>query len=206
MANFIKKILSGIGILALVLVILVVIADDDTPTQPQQNAGYGNEVDDNNGDDGNNDDYYFLELEDGEEVGIAKPRSILDDIYANLNDQRMESLFTSIYNYNYNRDDVYIAYIPDAEQTLREMVKEPYTIGSVFNVDMQVTGNPGVIGIVSGYIQGDDSLGMMDMDMSYIGDEKYDLMDGDIVTFDAVYAGLDTGSTPVFIALSMNVQ
>lgn len=209
--EIIKKILSVIGIIALAFIVLIMIADDDT-TPTQQPGSVIDEQGDSavdegkSGDSEENEGYYTLVFKDGSSVDILKPHTISDDIYSNMNEQRLNSIFTSIYNYNYKRDDVYIAYIPDSEQVLRDMIKEPYTIGSIFHFDMQVTGNPGVIGTVSGYVQGDDSLGMMDMDTSYIEDEKYDLMDGDIVAFDAVYAGLDIASTPVFIALSMNVQ
>lgn len=207
--EIIKKILSVIGIIALAFIVLIMIADDDTtPTQQPGNSVIDEQGDSavdegKSGDSEENEGYYTLVFEDGSSIDILKPHTISDDIYSNMNDQRLESIFSSIYSYNYEKDNAYITDIPDNEQTLREMIKEPYTIGSIFHFDMQVTGNPGVIGTVSGYVQGDDSLGMMDMDTSYIEDEKYDLMDGDIVAFDAVYAGLDIASTPVFIALNM---
>jgi len=209
MANFIKKILSGIGILALVLVILVVIADDDTPTQPQQNAGYSDEVDDNNDDDNNGeeDDYYFLELEDGSSKGIMKPQSILNDLYNNMNDQRMESIFRSIYNYDYNHNDVYIVDVPNGEQTLRELLKEPYAVGTVFNFTVELVSGLEGNGLLVGDLLGDTSIdSLVIIDPSYVGEEVYDFVGEEIVSFDAVYAGLDIDSDPTFIALSMDVQ
>lgn len=197
--EIIKKILSVIGIIALAFIVLIMIADDDTT--PTQQPG---SVIDEQGDDEVDDDYYVLDLEDGKKKGILKPQSILENQYANMNDQRMESIFTSIYNYDYNNDDVYISYIPDTDQTMRGIIKEPYAVGSVFNFGIEVTGGVAPdTGRISGYIQGDDSLGIVYVDMSYIGDEKLEIMDDDVLIFDAVYAGLDRYSDPTFIALNM---
>lgn len=203
--EIIKKILSVIGIIALAFIVLIMIADDDTtPTQQPGNSVIDEQGDSNDSIDEDEVDeeyYYTLELEDGETADILKPLTIVEDIYNNMNDQRMESIFTSIYNYNYKRDDIYISYIPDAEQTLKEMLKEPYAVGSTFHFDLQVP--VASSDIVSGYIDEDDSIDNIDIDMSYIGDEKLGIMDDDVLSLDVVYAGLDNTSTPVFIALNM---
>lgn len=197
----VKKILSTVGILALLFIGFLMLTDDDTtPTETQHKSGTS--VDDEN--------YYTLDLGDSR-VDILKPYTIIDDQYKNLNEQRMESIFSSIYNYDHKDEEginVYIADIPDSEQTLKEMLKEPYGVGTIFHFYVQVTGGPSnITGRVSGYVQGDDSLGIMHVDMTYIEDEEYnDLMNKDIVAFDAVYGGLDNGSDATFIALNMEVQ
>lgn len=205
--EIIKKISSVIGIIALAFIVLIMIADDDTtPTQQPGNSVIDEQADsdDSIDEDEVDDDYYVLDLEDGKKKGILKPQSILENQYANMNDQRMKSIFTSIYNYDYNNEDVYISYIPNAEQTIRGIIKEPYAVGSVFNFGIEVTGGVASdTGRISGYIQGDDSLGIVYIDMSYIGDEKLEIMDGDVLIFDAIYAGLDRYSDPTFIALNM---
>ena len=205
--EIIKKILSVIGIIALAFIVLIMIADDDTtPTQQPGNSVIDEQADsdDSIDEDEVDDDYYVLDLEDGKKKGILKPQSILENQYANMNDQRMKSIFTSIYNYDYNNEDVYISYIPNAEQTIRGIIKEPYAVGSVFNFGIEVTGGVASdTGRISGYIQGDDSLGIVYIDMSYIGDEKLEIMDDDVLIFDAIYAGLDRYSDPTFIALNM---
>lgn len=198
--EIIKKILSVIGIIALAFIVLIMIADDDT-TPTQQPGSVIDEQGDSDDDSIDEDYYYTLELEDGETADILKPETIWADEYKNMNEQRLNSIFTSIYNYNYKRDDVYITYIPDAEQTLKEMLKEPYAVGSTFHFDLQVP--VASSDIVSGYIDEDDSIDNIDIDMSYIGDEKLGIMDDDVLSLDAVYAGLDIASTPVFIALNM---
>lgn len=205
--EIIKKISSVIGIIALAFIVLIMIADDDTtPTQQPGNSVIDEQADsdDSIDEDEVDDDYYVLDLEDGKKKGILKPQSILENQYANMNDQRMKSIFTSIYNYDYNNEDVYISYIPNAEQTIRGIIKEPYAVGSVFNFGIEVTGGVASdTGRISGYIQGDDSLGIVYIDMSYIGDEKLEIMDDDVLIFDAIYAGLDRYSDPTFIALNM---
>lgn len=207
--EIIKKILSVIGIIALAFIVLIMIADDDTTPTQQPGSVIDEQGDSNDSIDEDEVDeeyYYTLELEDGESIAVLKPETIWGDKYKNMNEQRLNSIFTSIYNYNYKRDDVYITYIPDAEQTLKQMLKEPYAVGTTFHFVLQVTGAP-VDGIVSGEVEGDDSLSnLLHIDTSYIGDEKEELMFDDIVSFDAIYAGLDEFSTPTFIGMSMEVQ
>lgn len=211
--NVVKKILSTIGILGLLFIGFIMLTDDGSkPAETPAKHESGTSVDDGqeSGDSVDNEGYYTLVLEDGREVDILKPQTIFENQYKNLNAQREESIFSSKYYYDHADEegvDVYVENVPNGEQTLKEMLKEPYAVGSIFHFDMKVTGGPSnITGRVSGYIQGDDSVGMMHVDMSYIGDEKNELMDGDIVPFDAVYGGLDNGSTPTFIALSMEVQ
>lgn len=205
--EIIKKIASVVVcILALFFMVVILSDDDTTPTQQPGNSVIDEQGDSNDSidEDEVDDDYYVLDLEDGKKKGILKPQSILENQYANMNEQRMKSIFTSIYNYDYNNEDVYISYIPNAEQTIRGIIKEPYAVGSVFNFGIEVTGGVASdTGRISGYIQGDDSLGIVYVDMSYIGDEKLEIMDDDVLIFDVVYAGLDRYSDPTFIALSM---
>lgn len=209
--EIIKKILSVIGIIALAFIVLIMIADDDT-TPTQQPGSVIDEQGDSavdegkSGDSEENEGYYTLVFEDGSSVDIAKPHTIANDFYNNMNDQRLESIFTSIYEYDHIEDgaDVYITDIPDSEQTLREMIKEPYTVGSIFHFSLELYSGPEGNGLLAGDLQGDNSLdNLIIIDPSYLDESVNDFMGGEIVTFDAVYAGLDIDSDPTFIALNM---
>lgn len=194
--KIIKKILSVVGVLALLLVGISMLLDDPSDKSGNSKNGTYKAVDED-------DEYYYtLSLENGEEATILIPQTMFEEMYKNMSSQREESIFSSIYNYNYT-DDVYVTYIPDAEQTCRDMLKEPYAVGTLFNFTVELTGGVADTGRVSGYIQGDDSVGLIYIDMSYIGSEQDEIMKGDIYSFDVVYAGLDIYSDPTFIALKM---
>lgn len=203
--KIVKNILTVVGVLALAFVALMIFADDPEPTTPgtSQTKESGSEV--KSGVSSDDETRYTLILEDGSEVDILMPQTILDDEYVNMNEQRKESIFSSIYNYDHS-EDVYVVRVPDDEQTLKEMLKEPYAVGSIFNFDAKVAGGPDFTGRLHGSILGDDSAGPIYIDMSYVGDEKHDLMTNDVASFYVVYAGLTDTSMPTFIALDMYLQ
>ncbi len=87
--------------------------------------------------------------------------------------------------------------------TVRELLEAPYAVGTLFNFSLNVLNTDGA-GQIVGELQGcDDSIGdLVTVDSTYL-DDIDSLSEGDIMSFDAVYAGLDTTSDPLFIGLSM---
>lgn len=146
-------------------------------------------------------DYYTLTLEDESEVDILVPYCISSGRVKNLRDERAHDIFASIYAYDH--EDVYLSDIPDDDLTVRELLEAPYAIGTLFNFSLNVLNTDGA-GQIVGELQGcDDSIGdLVTVDSTYL-DDTDSLSEGDIMSFDAVYAGLDTTSDPLFIGLSM---
>ncbi len=146
-------------------------------------------------------DYYTLTLDDESEVDILVPYCISSGRVKNLRDEREHDIFASIYAYDH--EDVYLSDIPDDDLTVRELLEAPYAVGTLFNFSLNVL-NTDAAGQIVGELQGcDDSIGdLVTVDSTYL-DDTDSLSEGDIMSFDAVYAGLDTTSDPLFIGLSM---
>lgn len=146
--------------------------------------------------------YYTLTLDDESEVDILVPYCISSGRVKNLRDEREHDIFASIYAYDHD-DDVYLSDIPDDDLTVRELLEAPYAVGTLFNFSLNVLNTDGA-GQIVGELQGcDDSIGdLVTVDSTYLEDTD-SLSEGDIMSFDAVYAGLDTTSDPLFIGLGM---
>lgn len=147
-------------------------------------------------------DYYTLRLEDESEVDILVPISISKGMVRNLRDEREHDIFASIYAYD-NDDDVYLMDIPDDEETFSDILDAPYSAGTLFNFTLELMSGVDSIGLLAGEVIGDNSIdSYMIVDASYLSEDVYDLNEGDVVSFDVVYAGLKE-SSPLFIGLGM---
>lgn len=183
----------AIGALVVGAFMFWVFGDDSTETidNMNQSAGAHDES-----------DYYTLTLDDESEVDILVPYCISSGRVKNLRDEREHDIFASIYAYDHD-DDVYLSDIPDDDLTVRELLEAPYAVGTLFNFSLNVLNTDGA-GQIVGELQGcDDSIGdLVTVDSTYL-DDTDSLSEGDIMSFDAVYAGLDTTSDPLFIGLDM---
>ena len=181
----------AIGALVVGAFMFWVLGDDSTETIDNMNQGAG----------ASGNEYQFT-TDDGSVVGVKIPKCIGDgDI--NLTDKKEEKVFRAIFNYGNNDGDVYVREIPDDEETFREILKDSSSIGNLFNFTVELQGAPDGSGLLYGDVQGDYSIeNFMYIDSSYLGDEKYNIMDGDMASFDVVYVGMD-GSDPTFVALEM---
>ena len=164
------------------------LGDDSTENMDQSAGASGNE--------------YQFTLDDGTVVGVKIPKCI-NDGNINLTDKKEKAIFKSIYKYGSGNGNVDVREIPDDEETFREILKDSSSVGKLFNFTVELQGAPDGSGLLYGDIQGDYSIeNYMYIDTSYLGDEKYNIMDGDIASFDVVYVGMD-GSDPTFVALNM---
>ncbi len=177
-----------IGALVVGAFMFWLLGDDSTENMDQSAGASGNE--------------YQFTTDDGSVVGVKIPKCIGDgDI--NLTDKKEEKVFRAIFNYGNSDGDVYVREIPDDEETFREILKDSSSVGSLFNFTVELQGAPDGSGLLYGDVQGDYSIeNFMYIDSSYLGDEKYNIMDGDMASFDVVYVGMD-GSDPTFVALEM---
>lgn len=147
-------------------------------------------------------DYYTLTLEDESEVDILVPYSISKGMVRNLRDEREHDIFASIYAYD-NDDDVYLMDIPDDEETFSDILDAPYSAGTLFNFTLELMSGVDSVGLLAGEVVGDNSIdSYMIVDATYLSEDVYDLNEGDVVSFDVVYAGLKE-SSPLFIGLDM---
>lgn len=147
-------------------------------------------------------DYYTLTLEDESEVDILVPYSISKGMVRNLRDEREHDIFASIYAYD-NDDDVYLMDIPDDEETFSDILDAPYSAGTLFNFTLELMSGVDSVGLLAGEVVGDNSIdSYMIVDATYLDEDVYDLNEGDVVSFDVVYAGLKE-SSPLFIGLGM---
>lgn len=147
-------------------------------------------------------DYYTLTLEDESEVDILVPYSISKGMVRNLRDEREHDIFASIYAYD-NDDDVYLMDIPDDEETFSDILDAPYSAGTLFNFTLELMSGVDSVGLLAGEVVGDNSIdSYMIVDATYLSEDVYDLNEGDVVSFDVVYAGLKE-SSPLFIGLGM---
>lgn len=193
--KLIKKILGAVCVMFILLMgIGLLFGDDETVEQDlNQKAGaeYGDE--------------YAFELEDGSTVTVKTPKCIRGGYIKNLTDERELALFESLYAYG-SGADVDVTPVPNDDATFREMLKAPDAVGTIFNFNLVLQGGPDGSGWLAGDIQGDNSVeSYIFIDPSFIGEEKYDLMGGETVNFDVIYAGLDSGSDPMFVAVKMDV-
>lgn len=146
-------------------------------------------------------DEYVLTFKDGSTARAYIPECILNGSIDNLTDEKEEKIFRSIYKYENGNGNV--REIPDDEETFREILKDSSSVGNLFNFTVELQGAPDGSGLLYGDVQGDYSIeNYMYIDSSYLGDEKYNIMDGDMASFDVVYVGMD-GSDPTFVALEM---
>lgn len=180
----------GIGVLVLGAFMFWLLGDDSTENIDQSAGAYDES------------DYYTLTLDDESEVDILVPISISKGMVRNLRDEREHDIFASIYAYD-NDDDVYLMDIPDDEETFSDILDSPYSAGTLFNFTLELMSGVDSIGLLAGEVIGDNSIdSYMIVDASYLGEDVYDLNEGDVVSFDVVYAGLKE-SSPLFIGLGM---
>lgn len=138
-------------------------------------------------------DYYTLTLDDESEVDILVPYSISKGMVRNLRDEREHDIFASIYAYD-NDDD---------EETFSDILDAPYSAGTLFNFTLELMSGVDSVGLLAGEVVGDNSIdSYMIVDATYLSEDVYDLNEGDVVSFDVVYAGLKE-SSPLFIGLGM---
>lgn len=183
----------AIGALVVGAFMFWVFGDDSTETidNMNQSAGAHDES-----------DYYTLTLDDESEVDILVPISISKGMVRNLRDEREHDIFASIYAYD-NDDDVYLMDIPDDEETFSDILDAPYSAGTLFNFTLELMSGVDSVGLLAGEVVGDNSIdSYMIVDASYLSEDVYDLNEGDVVSFDVVYAGLKE-SSPLFIGLGM---
>lgn len=183
----------AIGALVVGAFMFWVFGDDSTETidNMNQSAGAYDES-----------DYYTLTLEDESEVDILVPYSISKGMVRNLRDEREHDIFASIYAYD-NDDDVYLMDIPDDEETFSDILDAPYSAGTLFNFTLELMSGVDSVGLLAGEVVGDNSIdSYMIVDATYLSEDVYDLNEGDVVSFDVVYAGLKE-SSPLFIGLGM---
>ena len=149
---------------------------------------------------------YTVTPPEGDAYSVPVPEYIDQYIMDNLTSEEQESLLNSIHLYAGIEDvdeligEAHPVSIPE-NANVREIAKEGF-IGHAYMFNANMT-TITVMDVLICQIQGDDSVGGIELDSSFVNTSK--LMDGDSISSIALYAGLNDG-VPVFIALNMEIQ
>lgn len=148
----------------------------------------------------------FVEYSYGDNT-VLVPLYISEYVMDSLSADEQQSLLSSIISYSSIEDvdelmgAAYPASIPE-NANVREIAREGF-VGFAYMFDAKVGYISGIDSTFAAGIVGDNSIAGVNIDTSFI--DSLRLMQNDVYTTIAIYAGLDNG-TPVFIALNMELQ